>query len=197
MLSRLSTQSPEALPIFGLFTLALALLIANSLSFVCAIVENAFPAFYRSRSHMNGGGGSAWASLNLVSYQWKWSLHTYAAHSRSEAQLDECAKSGRGKVNMKTLIIWENLRNCVFHVTFYYLLLFLLHTKHALIVRLAPEVFLLLQRINRTRYGFFHHDRGRWKSTNERNWLLRRGVLCAMRKAPGLWIISVRHPKVI
>lgn len=134
---------------------------------------------------------SIWLAIN-ESDLYTLMLHTVAAQLNSTS-----VRSRRGKVNMKTLIIWENLRNCVFHVTFYYLLLFLLHTKHALIVRLAPEVFLLLQRINRTRYGFFHHDRGRWKSTNERNWLLRRGVLCAMRKAPGLWIISVRHPKVI
>lgn len=92
----------------------------------------------------------------------------------------------RRKANMKTLIIWENLRNCVFHVTIYYLLLFLLHQTHALIVYLSPRSDFRNStkpaRINRTRYGFFMTTkplRGARKSTNERNWLLRRGVLCA------------------
>lgn len=51
-------------------------------------------------------------------YQWKWSLHTIRKYIHKPiSRLPRVHET-----SIKTLIIWENLRNCVFHVTF--LLLF-------------------------------------------------------------------------
>lgn len=49
-------------------------------------------------------------------YQWKWSLHTRSEYThRQNGLLPRLHEN-----SIKTLIIWETLRNCVFHVTFYY-----------------------------------------------------------------------------
>lgn len=119
--------------------------------------QKAFPASFiaqhstpRFHIKMNGEHGASHTRRlripSIWNYQWKWSLHT-RSHTFDRRPPPPCVHEN----SIKTLIIWENLRNCVLDVTFSLFLrlfLFLIHAKLEVIAGYVDNVFCP------TRYGF-------------------------------------------
>lgn len=144
---------------FQLFSVAAASLSTAENCFSC------FCRFYRAgtKAILKWTAWLPWKEIpSFGNYQWKWSLHTRSEYThRQNGLLPRLHEN-----SIKTLIIWETLRNCVFHVTFYYYFAIFITHQPCIDCSLSVVAVFLLK--SDTFMDLFYDDKN---CTFEVNWL--------------------------